>query len=185
MTDSEMTELLLKRDEGVLSEIKAKYGAYLTTIAFNILRSREDSEECLNDVLMSVWKRIPPERPDDLKVFLAVLTRNAALSIWRKQHAAKRGGGHIELLLEELSDAVSSSTSLEGIDRSLSFRKAFNDFLGSLTAEQRRIFLKRYWYMNTVEEIAAGLGITQSKVKVTLHRARSRLKKLLEREGLL
>ncbi len=185
MTDTELIEMLFQRDETAIYEIKALYGAYISSIAYNILRSLEDSEECLNDTLVSVWQNIPPSRPNDLKSYLAGLARNNAISIWRKQHAQKRGSGHIELLLEELSDAAASSKDLEDIEDNLTLKSAFNEFLGTLSEEQRRVFLRRYWYMNTIDEIAKKLGITQSKVKVTLHRARAKLKKLLEREGLI
>ena len=151
----------------------------------NILRDRSDTDECLNEVYLSVWKAIPPACPDDLKMYLAGIVRNAAISHWRKLHAQKRGSGHVELLLEELSDAAACDSALEKLDDTLALKDAFNGFLESLKPEQRRIFLLRYWYMHTIEEIAQKLDISQSKVKVTLHRTRNKLKKLLEREGLL
>ncbi|SDB38298.1 RNA polymerase sigma-70 factor, ECF subfamily [Ruminococcaceae bacterium FB2012] len=185
MTDSELTELIARRDSSALSELKAKYGAYCLTTAMNILRSKDDAEECLDDAFLALWQSIPPAKPEDLKMYLAALTRSAAISRWRKLHAKKRGSGHIELLLEELSDAAASDSTIEKLESSLALREAFNAFLGSLPEEQRRIFLRRYWFMHTVAEIAQALGMTESKVKVTLHRARKKLKKMLEREGLL
>ena len=185
MTDDELIALLEARDKNALTELEKKYGAYCSSVAMNILRSREDTEECLNDAYLSAWNAIPPAKPDDLKIYLAGLTRNAAISRWRKAHAQKRGSGHMELLLEELSDAAASDSALEKLDDTLALKDAFNAFLGSLSQEQRRIFLRRYWFMDTVKEIAEKLGISQSKVKVTLHRTRNKLKKLLGREGLL
>ena len=113
------------------------------------------------------------------------MERHTAISHWRKLHAQKRGSGHVELLLEELSDAAACDSALEKLDDTLALKDAFNGLLESLKPEQRRIFLLRYWYMHTIEEIAQKLDISQSKVKVTLHRTRNKLKKLLEREGLL
>ncbi len=185
MSNDELIALLEVKDKNALVELENKYGAYCKSIAMNILRSREDTQECLNDVYLSVWRSIPPAKPDDLKMYLAGATRNAAISLWRRKHAQKRGSGHVELLLEELSDAAASEDTLEKLDESLALKEAFNGFLEKLRPEQRRIFLLRYWYMHTVEEIAQKLDISQSKVKVTLHRTRSKLKKLLEREGLL
>lgn len=185
MTDSELIGLFNARDERAVSETKLRYGAYCNTVAMNILRNTEDAEECLNDALLAAWSSIPPDAPENMQTYLGKLTRNAALSIWRKNHADKRGSGHIDLLLEELSDAAASENTLDRIEDVLTFKEAFNRFLGSLGKEQRIIFLRRYWYMQDVEEIAAALGIGESKVKVTLHRARKKLKKLLESEGSL
>lgn len=185
MTDEELIALLEVRDKNALVELENKYGSYCKSIVMNILRNRQDTDECLNDAYLSVWKAIPPAKPDDLRMYLAGVVRNAAISHWRKAHAEKRGSGHIELLLEELSDAAASDSALEKLDDTLALKDAFNAFLGSLKQEQRRLFLLRYWYMEKIEEIAEKLGISESKVKVSLHRTRNKLKKLLEREGLL
>ena len=185
MSNDELIALLEVKDKNALVELENKYGGYCKSIAMNILRSREDTQECLNDVYLSVWNSIPPGKPDDLKMYIAEITRNTAINLWRRKHAQKRSSGHIELLLEELSDEAASESALEKLDDTLALREAFNSFLGSLKPEQRRIFLLRYWYMHTVREIAQKLEISQSKVKVSLHRTRSKLKKLLEREGLL
>lgn len=185
MTDSELIELFCRRDEKAVTEVKLKYGAYCVTVAMNILRNSEDAEECMNDAMLAAWRSIPPARPENIQTFLGKLTRNAAISRWRKTHSGKRGSGHIELLLEELSDTAASDNALDRIDDVLSLREAFNGFLASLGKQQRQIFLLRYWYMHTVAEIAQALGISENKVKVTLCRTRSKLKKLLEREGLL
>ncbi|WP_028505180.1 sigma-70 family RNA polymerase sigma factor [Ruminococcus sp. FC2018] len=185
MSNDELIALLEVKDKNALVELENKYGGYCKSIAMNILRSREDTQECLNDVYLSVWNSIPPGKPEDLKMYIAEITRNTAINLWRRKHAQKRGSGHIELLLEELSDEAASESALEKLDDTLALREAFNSFLGSLKPEQRRIFLLRYWYMHTVREIAQKLEISQSKVKVSLHRTRVKLKKLLEREGLL
>ena len=183
MNDSELIALLFDRDQRGLAELKIRYGAYCYSVAFNILRSTEDAEECINDALLALWKSIPPARPENLQMYLAGLVRNAAISRWRRAHAGKRGSGHIELLLEELSDAAAGDRTAESPEDILALRETFNAFLGSLRPEQRHIFLLRYWYMDTVSEIAGKLGISENKVKVTLHRTRNKLKKTLEREG--
>lgn len=185
MTDDELIALLEVKDKNALVELENKYGAYCKSIANNILRNRQDTDECLNDVYLSVWNSIPPQHPDDLRMYLAGITRNAAISHWRKSHAQKRGSGHMELLLEELSDAAASDSVLDKLDDTLAIKDVFNSFLEGLKPEQRRIFLLRYWYMHTIDEIAEKLGVSGNKVKVTLHRTRNKLKKLLEREGLL
>ena len=185
MTDSELIDLFFRRNERVIDEVRLKYSTYCITIAKSILRSDEDAEECLNDMLLAAWNSIPPAKPENMQTFLGKLMRNAAIGYWRKSHADKRGSGHIELLLEELSDAAASDNAFEHLDDSMSLRETFNSFLGSLSKEQRVIFLKRYWYMHTVSEIADELHTSESKVKVTLCRTRKKLKKLLEREGSL
>ena len=185
MTDEELIAMLEVKDRKALVELENKYGSYCKSIAMNILRNRQDTDECLNDAYLSVWNAIPPAHPDDLRMYVSGVVRNAAINLWRRSHAQKRGSGHIELLLEELSDVAASDNPLEKLDDTLALKAAFNEFLGSLKPEQRRIFLLRYWYMDTIEEIADKLDISESKVKVSLHRTRNKLKKFLEREGLL
>ena len=185
MTDEELTSKLSDRDESALGELESKYGNYCMSVAMNILRNRSDAEETTNDAYFAAWNSIPLNRPDDLKTYMAALTRNAALDNWRRAHAQKRGSGHVELLLEELSDVAASNAPLEKLGDMIAFRETFNEFLGKLKPEQRRIFLLRYWYMDKIEEISDKLGISENKVKVSLHRTRNKLKKLLEREGLL
>ena len=185
MTDEQIIALFEDRNEKAISELGNKYGNYCTSIAINILRDRCDTEECVNDAYLSVWKAIPPARPDDLRMYLAGTVRNASISYWRKMHAEKRGSGHIELLLEELSDVAASDSPLEKLGDTLVLKDVFNRFLDSLKQEPRRIFLLRYWYMDKIEEISEKLGISENKVKVSLHRTRKKLKKLLEKEGLL
>lgn len=185
MTDSELIRLFGARDERAISETKLRYGAYCFTVAMNILRNSEDAEECINDALLAAWERIPPAEPKNMQTFLGKLMRNAAIGYWRKSHADKRGSGHIELLLEELSDAAASEDALDRIEDVMTFKETFNSFLGSLKKEQRIIFLRRYFYMQDVEEIASALGLSESKVKVVLHRTRKKLRKILESEGSL
>ena len=185
MTDEELTAKLSDRDESALGELENKYGKYCMSVAMNILRNRSDAEETANDAYFAAWNSIGQNRPDDLKTYMAALTRNAALDNWRRAHAQKRGSGHVELLLEELSDVAASNAPLEKLGDMIAFRETFNEFLGKLKPEQRRIFLLRYWYMDKIEEISEKLGISENKVKVSLHRTRNKLKKLLEKEGLL
>ena len=185
MTDEELTAKLSDRDESALGELESKYGNYCMSVAMNILRNRSDAEATANDAYFAAWNSIGQNRPDDLKTYMAALTRNAALDNWRRAHAQKRGSGHVELLLEELSDVAASNAPLEKLGDMIAFRETFNEFLGKLKPEQRRIFLLRYWYMDKIEEISEKLGISENKVKVSLHRTRNKLKKLLEKEGLL
>ena len=183
MSNDELIALLEVKDKNALVELENKYGAYCKSIAMNILRSREDTQECLNDVYLSVWRSIPPAKPDDLKMYLAGVTRNAAINLWRRKHAQKRGSGHVELLLEELSDAAASEDTLEKLDESLALKEAFNGFLEKLRPEQRRIFLLRYWYMMPVAEIANRNSISEGAVKMILHRVRRKLRDYLDKEG--
>lgn len=183
MTDEELIGLYFSRSEEAIAQTKAKYGSYLSKTAGNILRSSRDTEECLNDAYLAAWNTIPPKEPENLQTYLGKLTRNAAIDRARRLSAEKRGGGHFEAVLEELSEAAASESSLDGIEDMLVLKETFNGFLRSLNTEQRSIFLRRYWYMERVTEIADALGINVNKVKVTLFRTRNKLKKLLEREG--
>ena len=183
MEDERIVELFWARDESAIQQTAAKYGGYVRTIAKNILRSDEDSEECVNDAFLSVWNAIPPERPRSLQAFLGKITRNIALDRYRANNAEKRGGGNAALAIEELRELTDSSQ-LENsaIDR-IVLKKALEDFLKGLSDEERRIFLKRYWYFMSVKEIASEMSLGESKVKMVLLRCRGALRQKLQKEG--
>ena len=183
MTDSELVGKYLGRDESAIGGTKSQYGRYLLKIITNILGSGADAEECLDDVLLAAWNSIPPNEPENFQTYLGRLARNAAISRARRLATEKRGGGQLEAVLEELSDAAASEEPLKDIEDTLALKAAFNSFLRSLPDEQRRIFLRRYWYMQKITEIAEEMGLSVNKVKVTLFRTRDKLKKLLESEG--
>ena len=183
MEDQQIIDLYWDRSEWAISETDAKYGPYCRCIAQNILRSREDSEECVNDTWLGAWNRMPTRRPDNLGAFLGRITRNLSLSRWRREHAQKRGGGQVPLVLEELAECVPAPGGGAETEERLALRELLNAFLEELGPEKRRIFLQRYWYFCPIKEIARLSGRTEGNVKMILLRARRALGDRLKKEG--
>ncbi|WP_031553673.1 RNA polymerase sigma factor [Oribacterium sp. FC2011] len=186
MTDQEIIELYFARSESAITETAAKYGNYCIYIAMNILYNREDSEECVNDTWMNTWNAIPPQRPCVLRTFLGKITRNLALNIYRKQTAAKRGNGETAAVIEELSECLADTKSArpDDLPEQITLTDCINRFLENQKPDQRKIFVRRYWYMSPVSEIAEEYGFTESKVKMALSRMRAALLTTLESEGI-
>lgn len=185
MDDNKIIELFFSRSESAITETANKYGRYLRQIAFNILRSREDSEECTNDTYMKAWNVIPPQRPDYLKAFLGRITRNTALGLYEKYTAAKRSADRTAAALDELADCIPDTAQNPAkISEDNEIKACLNDFLAGLPEETRKIFVRRYWYMSSVHEIAAAYHFSESKVKMSLKRTRDRLKEFLRGEGI-
>ena len=184
MEDNQIIQLYFDRSEDAISQTAVKYGKYCHTIAYNILHNFEDSEECVNDTYWKAWSIIPPRKPKRLAAFLGKITRNLSLDVYRHYTAEKRGGGEMSLALEELGDCVSSLESLDDHADEIVLVDTLNRFLASLSAEHRNIFMRRYWYVSSVKEIAGDYGITESKVKMSLLRSRNQLKAVLEKEGI-
>lgn len=184
MEDNQIIHLYFERSEEAIRQTAAKYGNYCHTIAYNILQNIEDSEECVNDTYWKAWGIIPPRRPKRLAAFLGKITRNLALDRYRCYTAEKRGGGEMAVALEELGECISSEESMEAHADEMVLTDILNRFLASLSTEQRKIFMRRYWYLSSVKEIADDYGITESKVKMSLLRCRNQLKAVLEKEGI-
>ena len=185
MDDEKIIELYLNRSEDAISETERKYGGYCYTIAYNILSNNEDSQECVNDTWLAAWNSIPPKRPRLMSAFLGKMTRYISLDRWKNRNAAKRGGGEVPLVLEELEECISGENSVEKEYLQKEFSKMLNQFLEKLPETERKVFLCRYWYMDSIEDIAERFDFTQSKVASMLHRTRGKLRKALEREGLV
>lgn len=186
MDDNKIIELFWERNESAIEQTAAVYGRYCRKIAFNILGVEEDVEECLNDTWMGAWNSIPPAHPDCLSAFLGKITRNLAISRYRAGHAVKRTGDRLSESLDELGDfAAPSNDNVEETVNRRSLEDAINKYLGTVSEKQRKLFVRRYFYMDSVAEIAQLYGLGQSDVKVTLLRMRRSLKKVLEEEGLM
>lgn len=181
MQDSEIVDLYFRRDETAVGETQRKYEKYCMYIANNILRCREDAEECTNDAYCRLWELIPPARPEKLSTFLAKIVRGLAVDRLRSRQAFKRGGSDALLALDELEECVGDAAA--DLDHSITLKDSINRFLGELPRDARVIFLQRYWYMCSVRDIARDLGFSESKVKTTLLRTRDRLRQHLEKEG--
>lgn len=185
MEDERIIELYWDRDQTAISETEAKYGKYCLKIAFNILSLREDAEECVSDTWLSAWNSMPPKRPSKLMAFLGRITRNGALDRFRTLSRQKRGGGAAALALDELSECVPASKTVEKELEDREIASIISQWLRSLSEEKRKVFLRRYWYFDSVEQISNIFGFSQSKTTSMLHRLREELRKTLEKEGIV
>lgn len=184
MEDSHIIDLYLGRSEHAIAETAGKYGRYCHYIAYHILHNTEDSEECVNDTYLKAWGAIPPRRPNKLSAFLGKITRNLSLDKYKRYTAAKRGFGQVSLALEELEECLPASDQVgQAVDDTV-LTELLNRFLAGLSPEARKLFLRRYWYLGSVKEIASDCAISESKVKMSLLRSRNELKYMLEKEGI-
>lgn len=183
MEDRQIVELYFARDEAALEETQKKYGRYCHSIAYRILNSDEDSEECVNDTYLGAWQSIPPHRPLRLSTFLGKITRNLALNRYAAQNREKRGTGEVPLALEELQECLPDIGESKIADDA-ALRDALNRFVLSLPRDVQRVFVRRYWYLESVAQIAREEGVGESRVKMQLARVREKLKQFLEKEGI-
>ena len=181
MEDKEIIELFNERNQQAISKTAEKYGNYCYSISYNILANTEDCEECVNDTYMKAWQSIPPEYPRILSAYLGRITRNLSLNKYRSNSAEKRGGSAQNLIFEELKYCLRSEATDKDIDE-IELTELINNFLKSLSEEKRKIFVRRYWYFSSIQEISEFYGITESKVKMTLHRTREKFRSFLEKE---
>lgn len=184
MTDAQIIDLYWDRSEEAIAVTASAYGGYCTTIAWNILRNREDTEECVSDTWHRAWQSMPPERPNPLRAWLGKITRNLALDRWRAGRADKRGGGQMEVLLSELEGCLPAGDSPERQLEDREIAGAISAWLRTLSYHSRVIFVRRYWYGDSVSDIARALNMGQGAVKSALFRARNSLKAYLEQEGI-
>ena len=184
MNDKSIVDLYFNRDEEAIAQTDKKYGRYCYSIAYNILTNKEDAEESVSDTYMTAWRAIPPRRPSVLSTFLGKITRHISIDRWRERSAYKRGGGEVTLALEELKDCVAGLQNVEMEYERKELIRAYVKFLDTLPVTERRVFLCRYWYVDSVEAIAEKFGFSQSKVKTMLHRTRAKLRMQLAEEGL-
>lgn len=182
MEDERIVQLYWDRDEAAIDESSKKYGAYCASIARNILADLSDAEECVNDTWLRAWNAMPPHRPSILSVFLGKITRNLSFDRYRAAHREKRGGAHVDAALEELGECVSGRDDPERRREERELIEELDRFLRALPEEQRYMFILRYWYADSIGEIAQRLGMSENRVSVTLHRVRLRLRaRLMER----
>lgn len=185
MEDIKIIERFWQRDETAIEQAKARYGGYCYTIALQILNNREDAAECENDTYFRVWESIPPDRPEHLRAYMGAVTRRLALDRWRTYHADKRGGGRMALSLEELGECVPAYSRVEELAERDELSRLISDFLRSLPRTEGDLFIRRYWYLDSIEGIADRYNFSESKVKMTLMRTREKLREYLEKEDLL
>ena len=183
MEDEKIIELYWNRSENAIKETDKKYGPYCRYIANNILQNLEDSTECVNDTYLQTWNAIPPTRPNVFKLFIAKITRNLAINRYKKMRAKKRNHT-IEIVLEELEDCIATE---ENVENNIEYKELvfhLNRFLESLPKSKRNIFLERYWYLNSIEDISLKNEMSQNNVKVILYRLRKDLRKYFYERGI-
>ena len=185
MEDSQIIELYWQKNADAISETSSKYGAYCYTIADNILHSIEDSEECVNDTWLHAWNAMPPQKPNVLRMFLAKITRSLSVNRFKARSAEKRGGGEINLVLDELADCLAGGTNVEAEYEVKELEQCIRRFVRGLPERDGNVFVRRYFFTEPVAAIAKRYGLTESNVTVILSRTRKKLRLKLAREGYL
>ena len=184
MQDNEIVELFWKRDQSAILQSSVKYGKSLEHTSYSILRSEEDAKECVQDTYLAAWNSMPTDRPDYLGSYLLKIVRNVSIDLYRRQRAKKRSFG-ATIMYEELSECIpDNSPSVFDRMENGALARLINTFLEELDREKRIVFVRRYFYSDSIDDISQMLGISQSKIKSMLMRMRQRLAQLIRSEGL-
>ena len=185
MDDDAIIELFFARSEQAIRELDGKYGKVCHSLSYNILHSRQDAEECVNDAYLGAWNAIPPARPNPLLAFLCRIVRNLSLMRYHADRAAKRGGGSYTVALEELEGCLASPQTVEGNMEEQELIRLIEDFLDTLSPENRVLLMRRYWFSDSYGEIAARTGLSEKNVSVRLTRIRKQLRNYFEERGVV
>lgn len=183
MEDTQILHLYWMRSTDAISESDKKYGNYCFTVSRRIVDTHEDAEECVNDTWLRAWNAIPPERPTHLRLFFAAITRNLSLDKVKANLSAKRGGKTLTVALEELYECTSGSPEVEDAAIAEELAQSVGRFLEKQKEPGRSLFLRRYFFMESIEEIAQRSGMKNGTVSVSLHRIRKALREHLKKEG--
>ena len=183
MDDEQIVSLYWLRNEAAIRETERKYDRYLTKIAYNILSDYEDSRESVNDTYLAAWSSMPPHRPSILSTYLSKLTRRISIDLLRYRNRGKRQQSQYALSLEELGDCVSAGNTTEEAYSEKELADTIADYLRLCSEEARHAFIGRYYYLDSIREVAAYCGMSESKCKSLLHRTRVGLKEYLRKEG--
>jgi|LGOV01.1.fsa_nt_gb RNA polymerase sigma-70 factor (ECF subfamily) len=184
MEDLQIIELYWSRDEAAISETDTKYGRLLHSIAKNILSKHEDAEETVSDTYSKAWDAMPPQRPKYLSAYLGRIARNLSINRWHKNRAQKRYYG-VEVLLSELTHCVPDTQSVEQEIETEELAEAISRWLLSLSLDDRVLFMRRYWFGDALNDLAAECGTTPNKLAGRMYRLRQSLRKVIEREGIV
>lgn len=182
MEDNKIIELYFERNEKAIAETQIKYGNYCYSISYNILNNNEDVQECLSDTYLNTWNSIPPHRPSILSTYLGKIIRRLSIDKYRKYHAQKRSSEYA-ISLDELEDCISNNIDSKDIVDEKVLVERINEFLGKLAKEERRIFISRYFYFESINEICGKFNYGESKIKMILKRTRDKLRDYLMKEG--
>lgn len=183
MNDMELIEMYFRRDENAIKQTEIKYGLFCRSLAYNILRIHEDAEECVNDTYLKTWNSIPPNEPVYFKGWLGRVVRNISLDLWRKNHRKKRYAG-IEEIFEELDECIPSSSDVEGEIEKGMLTEVLNKWIGELPQMDRNIFLRRYWFGESLKTIAKLYRLAPADIANRMYRLRQKLKADLKKEGI-
>ena len=181
MEDKKIVDLYWMRSESAISETDKKYGKYCRYIAERILESEEDAREVQNDTYLRAWNSMPPEYPTRLRSYIGAICRNLSLDRYRKRNAEKRSGC-IEVAIDELAECIPAERERDEAE-SERIADALNRFVAGLDARDRRVFVQRYWYMCSTEQIARDNSMNRNTVTTVLYRTREKLRAFLEKEG--
>lgn len=184
MEDSKIISLFFERSEQAIQELDCKYGRAVRKTAANILDDRQDVEECVNDTYLKAWDSIPPHAPNPLAAYVCKISRNLAINRYHANNAEKRGSNY-GIILDEMEECIPSGVSIETELEAKELSAAINRFLSTLNPEDRFLFVRRYWYADSVTELAAITNSSVSRISVHLFRLREKLRNILMKEGLL
>lgn len=182
MQDEHIVTLYWRRDEAAIVETERKYGVYLTRIAYRVLANELDSQEAVNDTYLSAWDSIPPHHPAVLATYLGKITRQLSIDAYRKRTSEKRRASEYAASLSELEECVSGTDTESSVDLRL-LVDAISAYLRTVSPQARALFIARYFFLDTLREAAASIGMSESRAKSQLYRTRIGLKAYLEQEG--
>ena len=185
MNDSQIVNMYWERNEKAVEETQKKYGSFCYSVAYSILCNEEDAKESVNDTYLDAWNSIPPHKPSVLSAFLGKITRRISIDKWRNKNAARRGGGQITDTLDELAECIPDSNGIEKQLEEKALNETINSFIKSLPEKEQKIFICRYWYLDSIKSISEQFGFSQSKVTSMLFRIREKLRKILMEEGFI
>ena len=180
--DEKIIEMFFERSEQGIRELDMKYGAICHNLSYNIVNNRQDAEECVNDAYLGAWNAIPPARPNPLLSYIVKIVRNISLKIYWRKETAKRSG-HYKIALEEVESYIADQKTVEDEIEARELARIIEDFLNTLTIENRVIFMRRYWFADSYKDIAGFMGLSEKNISVRLTRIREKMKQyLIERE---
>ena len=183
--DEKIIEMFFERSEQGIRELDIKYGKICHNLSYNIVNSRKDTEECVNDAYLGAWNAIPPVHPNPLLSYIVKIVRNISLKIYWRKEAAKRSG-HYTIALEEIEGYIADPKTVEDEIEARELARIIEEFLNTLTLENRVIFMRRYWFADSYKDIAEFMGLSEKNISVRLTRIREKIKQyLIEREVLV
>ena len=182
MEDEKIIDLFFERSEQGIRELDNKYGKIFYSLSYNIVNNRQDAEECVNDAYLGAWNAMPPVRPNPLLSYILKIVRNISLNIYWRKKAVKRGG-HYTVALEEIEGCIADQKTVEEEMEVRELAHIIEEFLDTLTVENRVIFMRRYWFADSCRDIAEFMGLSEKNISVRLTRIRGKMRQyLMERE---